>query len=81
MRHSKKTKPGHEERRYLLREAFGTAVEELTTSVPRAQCGQDDVIDALAALWTARRVRLGQERTLPSSPGRDRLGQIMEIVV
>jgi predicted RNase H-like nuclease len=81
MRHSKKTKPGHEERRYLLTEAFGPDVEELTTSVPRAQCGRDDVIDALAALWTARQISLGQERTLPTSPCHDRLGQVMEIVV
>ena len=42
--------------------------------------GVDDLHDALAALWTARRIRAGTARTFPDEPALDARGLRMAIV-
>jgi predicted RNase H-like nuclease len=42
--------------------------------------GDDDILDAIAALWTATRMAAGTALTLPSDPPRDARGLSMEIV-
>jgi predicted RNase H-like nuclease len=65
MRHNKKTPEGRAERMEALRRALGD-VAPLVEPPPRG-AGRDDVLDALAGAWTARRcaagscIRLGGE--------------------
>ena len=40
----------------------------------------DDIVDAIAGLWTAHRIAEGTAETLPASPPRDETGLSMEIV-
>lgn len=40
----------------------------------------DDVLDAIAVLWTATRIARGEGRGLPDPPPRDPTGLPMEIV-
>jgi predicted RNase H-like nuclease len=41
---------------------------------------RDDIIDALAALWTAERIARGEARMLPPQPPVDEMGLRMEMV-
>ena len=41
---------------------------------------KDDILDAIAALWTAHRISNGTAETLPDPPPRDEVGRPMEIV-
>jgi predicted RNase H-like nuclease len=71
----KKTPEGAQLRARLLAHEFGAeAVRELLESVPRREAAPDDVLDALVALWSARRIASGQARTLPSAPAIDSCG-------
>ncbi|GAB3420392.1 DUF429 domain-containing protein [Flindersiella endophytica] len=63
---SKHTWAGIECRRGLLAEAGIQLPADLGRAGRRA--GVDDVLDAAAAAWTARRVAEGQARTLPAAP-------------
>jgi predicted RNase H-like nuclease len=69
----KKTWAGAERRRTLLAEAGITFTEPLGEAGLRA--GVDDVLDAAAAAWTARRHLAGHATPLPNPPelldGRD----------
>jgi len=80
MAHSKKTPAGSQERRELLASHFGDAVEKALADRRRLGCGQDDLLDAFAALWTARRIVGGKAVTLPAHPQRDRFDLPMEMV-
>ncbi|WP_376100049.1 DUF429 domain-containing protein [Roseomonas sp. CCTCC AB2023176] len=59
--HSKKVPEGLEQRRRLLESAFGP----LRFEQPQG-AQMDDCLDAIAALWTARRVANGQPARLPT---------------
>ncbi len=69
MRYPKKTFGGLAERRALLRPAFGPRFEELEVRAAQdaaaASVAPDDFYDALACLWTARRICAGEARGLP----------------
>ena len=62
MRHPKKTLAGFVERRELLKhkEVFGNRFEDLEAKAPECDFGKraalDDFYDAVACLWTARRI-------------------------
>ena len=62
----KSTWAGAEARRALLAEAGITLAGDL--GLPGEQAGVDDVLDAAAAAWTARRVSQGRARCLPDPP-------------
>lgn len=47
---------------------------------PRSEVADDDVLDALAVLWTATRIVDGCAATLPEEPPLDALGLRMQIV-
>lgn len=68
---SKKKTEGIEQRERLLRNYF----PDLRADIPRLE----DVLDAYALLWTAKRILLGVERRFPNSPEIDRFGRRMEI--
>jgi predicted RNase H-like nuclease len=80
MEFAKKKSQGRAERCDILRTQFDHAIDEALSEMRGTGCAADDVIDAFAALWTARRIMTGKAVTLPAIPGRDRFGLPMEMV-
>jgi len=78
--HSKKTLAGRNERIALLADAFPTAAEIISTTRKPGVVEADDILDALAAAWTAANAVIGQATTLPKHPESDRKGLRMEIL-
>ena len=77
---AKKKRAGREERAALLRSEFGTTVDLALADLRTLGCAADDLLDAFAGLWTARRIRGGAAVTLPADPPRDPFGLRMEMV-
>ncbi len=75
----KKTDAGRKRRIRLLEDAWARKLADVVNSRPRG-VGRDDIIDAMAACWTAERVLRRREIRLPSKPERDSRGLRMEIV-
>ena len=66
---SKKSPEGASRRRKLLVAFFGeTAVSEVLEAGEKGAATPDDLLDALAALWSAGRIARGERRSLPESP-------------
>jgi predicted RNase H-like nuclease len=80
MAHPKKAGQGYLDRYRLLESYFGTAIADLRSQVPRKDAADDDLLDALVALWSAQRVCTGSHVCLPPDPPRDRFGLRMEMV-
>jgi predicted RNase H-like nuclease len=80
MAHPKKSGQGYSDRYRLLESHFGTAIADLRGQVPRKDAADDDLLDALVALWSAQRVRASSHACLPPDPPRDRFGLRMEMV-
>jgi predicted RNase H-like nuclease len=76
---SKKTWAGQCQRRELL-ESVGIALPADLGAAGLA-AGPDDVLDAAAVAWTARRIATGVARSLPDPPELDHLGRPMAIWV
>ncbi|MGX2039377.1 DUF429 domain-containing protein [Methylocaldum sp. MU1018] len=77
--HSKKSAAGRLERLALLAGHFGDRPRRIVAERPRRLVAADDVPDAFAALWTARRIARGEGRSIPQSPDRDEEGLPMAI--
>jgi len=78
---SKKTPEGREKRSRLAEEWLGSGVlTGARTGLPRRDVADDDILDAIAALWTATRVASGTAQTLPDDPPVDSMGLRMEMV-
>jgi predicted RNase H-like nuclease len=78
---AKKRAAGRAARRALVAQYFGDdAFENVRARHRRTDVADDDVLDALAALWTAERVVRGEASTLPERPPLDAHGLPMEIV-
>jgi predicted RNase H-like nuclease len=72
---SKKTLDGARYRASLLCQQFGApAVSDLVEQVAKRDADPDDVLDALAAFWSAQRIAGGTARSLPEPPGVDSQG-------
>jgi predicted RNase H-like nuclease len=81
MEHAKRTDAGRKERLALIAGVYGRAAfGKVRERYPRALAGDDDILDAFAALWTAERIALGMASTLPDAPPVDTEGLRMEIV-
>lgn len=81
MRHSKKKLPGRCERLALAESWLGEGVlAKARAGHARGDVADDDILDAIAALWTATRITEGRARTLPEIPPVDATGLRMEIV-
>jgi predicted RNase H-like nuclease len=78
LNYSKKSPEGREERLRLLRPHF-KGIEDLLKGIDGRTAAADDMIDAAAALWTARRIASGKDFRL-TSYRRDSKGLRMEIV-
>lgn len=75
LQHPKRTASGKAERQALIADAFhGGLFSKLRETVSRAQCADDDIADAVAALWTARRLLGSRAGSFPDPPGRDETG-------
>ncbi len=81
MTHNKKSAAGRAEREALVVPQYGTAYHTAQSTLPRGRYGNDDLLDAFAALWSAERVLTGNAKTLPELPPSDSCGLRMEIVV
>lgn len=78
MKHGKKTPPGRAERRALVALEFAR-YEAVRRSIPRGGWLEDDLLDAFALLWTARRIARGAAVVIPAKTPVDRLGLRMSI--
>lgn len=80
MTYAKKAAEGRAERKALVVSVFGSELEAASSILRRGGWAMDDLLDAFATLWTAKRVLAGAHVTLPPRPPVDRLGLRMEIV-
>lgn len=82
MRHSKRSHEGRAERRALIDAHFGPdVVARIRDQYPHSsRVGPDDILDALAALWSAERVARGEGATIPAQPPLDSMGLRVEMV-
>lgn len=78
----KRLAEGHSARLAALREAgFGFVDAAIQRLARCAGVGKDDIVDAHAALWTARRFALAQAERFPRNPPLDSKGLRMEMWV
>jgi predicted RNase H-like nuclease len=77
---SKKSPIGAAQRVALLVREFGASVTTVVSEAKRLRCASDDIVDAIACLWTASRIANGTARTRPGDPPRDACGLPMRIV-
>jgi len=81
MRCHKKKPAGAAERRTLAEAWLGPeALQTCRADHPKSMVADDDILDAIAALWTATRIANGEAETLPETPPADSTGLPMEIV-
>lgn len=80
MLHAKKKAQGREERERLVISCYGPAYRQVQLSLPRGHFANDDLLDAFAALWSAKRVTTGHAVVLPTVPPIDSCGLRMEMV-
>ena len=81
MAYSKKRSAGKEERRLLLPPLYQAAFADFRPQWLHRDVATDDILDALAALWSAVRVGAGSARSFPPPPtARDAVGLPMRIL-
>lgn len=86
MVHAKRTVAGRAERLRLVDAWLGAGVIERARRAgvdrphPKKDLADDDILDAVATLWSAHRIRTGRARSLPADPEHDAEGLPMEIV-
>jgi predicted RNase H-like nuclease len=78
--YSKKKRDGKAVRRALLEAQWPGSVDKLRDRLRGQDCAIDDLHDAMAALWSARRSVSGKARVLGDPAARDRKGLLMRIV-
>lgn len=76
----KKTPEGFQERLALTEQSFPGAYSKIRAQLQSGLAATDDILDALAALWTAQRIQEGTAVTVPSRPPLDSCGLRMEMV-
>lgn len=80
MSNPKRTGPGFMERLALVSACFGKGVfESIRSKYSRNQVADDDILDAFAALWTARRIDAGLAASCPTPPETCPMGWSMAI--
>jgi predicted RNase H-like nuclease len=78
---AKKKREGLSERLALAESWLGVGILERARGKQlKKDLADDDIVDAIAGLWTAHRIAKGEAETLPVSPAHDETGLPMEIV-
>ena len=81
MEFGKKKSAGKEERRLLAEAWLGQGIVEFARGEHlKKVLSDDDILDAIAALWTAHRIETGEAQVLPDAPPKDLTGISMQIV-
>jgi predicted RNase H-like nuclease len=80
MRYPKRTAAGKAERLRLINPTWAEAVIRCAALIERKRCGLDDLLDAFAGLWSARRLALAEAIQLPDKPAADSCQLPMRIV-
>jgi predicted RNase H-like nuclease len=80
MQHRKSRPAGRAERESLIDAVWPGERERLRSELRRFRCRADDLNDAFAALWSARRIHEGAALLFPSTPELDRFGLRMEML-
>lgn len=76
---AKRTLEGRRLRMKLLENHFGILIRDVIDTARRQGGRIEDILDALACLWTARRIRNGSSRRLPEEAPLDRNGLKMAV--
>jgi predicted RNase H-like nuclease len=79
LRESKAQAPGFALRHALLVRCFGSVIDSALSARKPAQTSRDDILDAFAVLWTARRIASGQAFRIPEALETDAEGIPMSI--
>jgi predicted RNase H-like nuclease len=79
MRHAKRTAAGAAERLALVDSVWPGAALRLARALPKGGSTADDLLDAFAVLWTARRISTSLAVRVPESPPTDATGLPMVI--
>ncbi|MFI5385460.1 MAG: DUF429 domain-containing protein [Fimbriimonadales bacterium] len=74
MIHPKRSGQGFVERLTLIEAFFGPGAFDRIRTQHKNHVADDDILDAIAATWTALRVRSGQAESIPDPPSIDGLG-------
>ena len=80
MQYRKSCAAGRAEREALIDAVWPGQRQRLKSDLQSFDFKPDDLNDAFAALWTARRIINGSLQVLPTCPPTDRMGLRMEIV-
>jgi len=81
MQYSKKSGFGFLERYKLVEKEFPGAVLQIREAHPRSAVADDDILDAIAVAWTARRIHMKENECIPEGvPERDEMGLPMQIL-
>ena len=80
-RSSKKRSAGKLERRKLIMAEWPDAITSCRVMLEGEKYAVDDLYDAFAALWTARRILTKKSRDIPPIPARDAHGLPIRIAV
>ena len=64
----------------LLGPVYGQSLRTALVDRQKLDSGEDDILDAFAALWTAERIKNGTSQTIPAEPPTDSYGLRMEMV-
>lgn len=76
----KKSEAGRQARLTLLESVFGRPLGDVVEVSRQREVARDDVLDALAVLFTAERAHFGRAVRIPAEPATDARGLRMEIV-
>ncbi|MGA2404088.1 MAG: DUF429 domain-containing protein [Syntrophobacteraceae bacterium] len=79
MRYSKHSGFGFMERFQLVEQAFGGSAENIRQSIKPKDASDDDILDALAALWTAHRIQSGNAVCVSTKQEQDKFGLPMQM--
>jgi predicted RNase H-like nuclease len=79
MRYSKHSGFGFMERFQLVEQIFPDLAEEIRQSIQPKDASDDDILDALAALWTAHRLHSGNAVRISTKQERDDVGLPMQM--
>jgi predicted RNase H-like nuclease len=79
MRYSKHSGFGFMERFQLVEQSYRGAAEDIRQSIQPKVASDDDILDALAALWTAHRIHSGNAVCVSTKQEQDEFGLPMQM--